>query len=91
MDFIFIDGGHSLKTIESDWRYAQVVMDPNAIVNFYDYWNRSDAGCKALIDALDGAKFNVEILLQKSFSKGRWISCDKPREGDEKEYLNSIT
>jgi hypothetical protein len=65
MDFIFIDGGHSLKTIESDWRYAQAVMGPNTIVVFDDYWNRFDAGCKALIDALDRANFDVEILPPK--------------------------
>jgi hypothetical protein len=34
MDFIFIDGGHSLETMENDWRYAQVVMGLNTFVVF---------------------------------------------------------
>ena len=62
MDFIFIDGGHSRKTIATDWFNIQELMDDKTIVIFDDYWNRIGAGCKTLIDNLDRDKFNVEIL-----------------------------
>ncbi len=69
MDFIFIDGGHSLATIESDWKYCSQLMKDHTIVIFDDYWNRIDAGCKPLIDSLDRTKFIVELLPQKDVFK----------------------
>ncbi len=63
MDFIFIDGGHSVETIASDWKYVQELMHKDTVVIFDDYWrNRTDAGCKAVVDAIDHNQFNVEIL-----------------------------
>jgi len=63
MDFVFLDGGHSVETIENDWRYVQEVMDENTVVIFDDYWrNRTDAGCKPIVDAIDRSKYDVEIL-----------------------------
>jgi hypothetical protein len=70
MDFIFIDGGHSLETIENDWKYVQEVMDKNTIVIFDDYWNRDDAGCKKIINDINKTNFEVNILpIQDSFKK----------------------
>ena len=70
MDFIFIDGGHSIETIENDWRYTQQVMDSHTIVIFDDYWNREDAGCKKVVDAIDKTKYEVKILpIQDKFKK----------------------
>ncbi len=63
IDFVFIDGGHSVKTIASDWSYIEKVLHNNSVVIFDDYWrNRSDAGCKAIVDAIDRSQYNVEIL-----------------------------
>ena len=63
VDFVFIDGGHSLETIENDWLYTQQVMRPGTVVIFDDYWrNRSDAGAKRIVDAIDTNKYVVEIL-----------------------------
>jgi len=62
MDFIFIDGGHSRKTIMSDWLNIQELMDDKTIVIFDDYWNRTGAGCKTLIDNLNRDYWDVEIL-----------------------------
>ncbi len=70
MDLIYIDGGHSLETIENDWNYAQKVIDKSTIVIFDDYWNRDDAGCKKIIENMDKNKFNIEILpIQDKFKK----------------------
>lgn len=63
MDFIFIDGGHSIETIANDWKYLQSCIDERTVVIFDDYWrNREDAGCKSIVDAVDREKYNVEIL-----------------------------
>jgi len=62
IDFIFIDGGHSRETIANDWQYVQRIMNNKTIVIFDDYWNRTDAGCKTLIDNLNRDYWDVEIL-----------------------------
>jgi predicted O-methyltransferase YrrM len=54
IDFVFIDGGHSVETIESDWKNVEKFMDDETVVIFDDYYeNRDDYGCKTLIDELD--------------------------------------
>lgn len=63
MDFIFIDGGHSIETIASDWMHIQKLVGNHTIVIFDDYWhNRVDAGCKTVVDAIDRSQYRVEIL-----------------------------
>ena len=64
MDFIYIDGGHSLETVENDWKYSEMLMHDRTVVIFDDYWpNRpQDGGSKQLIDALDRSKYSVEVL-----------------------------
>lgn len=70
MDFIYIDGGHSIETIASDWQYAQKFMGAKTIVIFDDYWNRDDAGCKNIIEKIDKSNFDVKILpIQDRFKK----------------------
>jgi predicted O-methyltransferase YrrM len=63
MDFVFIDGGHSLDTIRNDWQNTKPVMDENTVVIFDDYWvNREDGGCKPIVDKIDRDKYDVELL-----------------------------
>ena len=63
MDFIYIDGGHSLETIQNDWDYTKNLMHKGTIVLFDDYWqNKIDGGAKPLIDSLDRNIYNVEVL-----------------------------
>lgn len=63
VDFVYIDGGHSLNTIQHDWENVEKLMHTGTVVIFDDYWrNRTDAGCKSLIDSLDEEKFFVSIL-----------------------------
>ena len=70
MDLIFIDGGHSLETIASDWKYCELLMHEKTVVIFDDYWNRDDVGCKTIIEKIDRNKYNVEILpIQDRFNK----------------------
>ena len=64
IDIVFIDGGHSIETIESDWNYIKYLMDKNTVVIFDDYYeNRDDFGCKKLIDALEKTyRYDVQKL-----------------------------
>jgi predicted O-methyltransferase YrrM len=72
MDFIFIDGGHSIETIKSDWQYVKRVMNEDTIVIFDDYWNIDNSGCKEVIEGIDKTKFKVTILpIQDKFKK-KW-------------------
>ena len=72
MDLIFIDGGHTIETINNDWKYCQKLMDRNTVVIFDDYWNIVGSGCKPLIDSLDKNKFEVTILEPKDCFKKSW-------------------
>ena len=63
MDFIFIDGGHSLETIQNDWNYAKRLMHSGTVVVFDDYWpERVDAGAKPTVDSIDRSIYDVKIL-----------------------------
>jgi glycosyltransferase involved in cell wall biosynthesis len=56
-DVVFIDGGHSLETIAHDWGKVSEAMGDNTAVFFDDYFpDRTDMGCKTLIDSLPDAK-----------------------------------
>lgn len=63
IDFIFVDGGHSVETIKNDWFYVQKLMNKESVVIFDDYYVDYDKlGCKNLIDNLDRDLFYVEFL-----------------------------
>ena len=66
-DFIFIDGGHSIETIESDWHHISHIMGPKTIVIFDDYYvmhnkKQPQKGCNFTIDSLNQTKWNVQHL-----------------------------
>jgi predicted O-methyltransferase YrrM len=66
-DFVFIDGGHSIQTIRSDWDCVARIMGPHTIVVFDDYYENSEAelpglGCQALVAGLDPARYAVTRL-----------------------------
>lgn len=63
-DLIFIDGGHSLETIASDWGALQFLVHKKTHVLFDDYYeNRDDYGCKNLIKELEAnEKYIVRLL-----------------------------
>ena len=67
IDYIFIDGGHSVNTILSDWNCAKKMMHDNSIVIFDDYYlgikNKiKKIGCNTIIDKIDKKKFIVKKL-----------------------------
>lgn len=53
VDFCFLDGGHSVETIASDWKHVKQMMAPGGIVvldDFYTPENRKFGCNKALKD-----------------------------------------
>jgi hypothetical protein len=64
-DFYFIDGGHSIETIQNDWQVVSARMMPHSVVIFDDYYHglrRAGIGCNTVIDNLDPAKYEVTHL-----------------------------
>ena len=77
MDFIFIDGGHSIKTIENDWKHTRKLMSSNTIVVFDDYFKNNESevegiGCQSLIDSLDPKTYDIEFLKPECHFKKEW-------------------
>ena len=73
MDVVYIDGGHSIDTIENDWRYCQEVLSQGGIAFFDDYFPEMPfIGCKVTIDKIDRSKFIVEVLPTITNFKQAW-------------------
>ena len=56
VDFAFIDGGHSVETIESDWHNVRQAVKPGGVVIFDDYYTDRDStavGCNRIVKDLD--------------------------------------
>ena len=68
VDFAFIDGGHSVETIQSDWEYVKRAVKPGGVVIFDDYYtdgpDTTKVGCNQIVKDL-----NPEIL-GSDFVKG---------------------
>lgn len=64
VDFVFIDGGHSLETIMKDWMVVQSLMDEKTVVIFDDYYpNTNLIGARNIVEFIvKKGEFNVEYL-----------------------------
>ncbi len=63
MDLIFIDGGHSLETVLSDWEFAKTSMHEKTVVVLDDYFTELPfIGCKSVVDNIDRSVFDVKIM-----------------------------
>ncbi len=63
MDLIFVDGGHSLETVASDWNAIAPALKFGTIVLFDDYYmNRLDFGCGPRLTSLDPERYEVTLL-----------------------------
>ena len=70
-DFIFIDGGHSIKTIENDWSQTKKLMHKNTTVIFDDYYVGDVKlikrfGCNKIIENLK-KDYLIELLEPKDY------------------------
>ncbi|MBC8416864.1 class I SAM-dependent methyltransferase [bacterium] len=68
IDFAYIDGGHSLDTVENDWNSVKKHMHENTVVLFDDYYvGETSCGCFNLICELDESdEYNVEVLFSEN-------------------------
>ncbi len=66
IDFILIDGGHSIETILLDWNYLKTLMNYNTVVILDDYYDNEGIiqkyGCNLLIDSLNRDNYEIKIL-----------------------------
>lgn len=63
VDFIFVDGGHSLETVASDWINLQKFIFPHTVVILDDYYpNDNTKGCRKLTHSLNLDKWQVKWL-----------------------------
>ncbi len=84
VDFVFLDGGHSLTTIKSDWKHTKKMISSNSIVVFDDYYETIDNlknkfGCNKVIDSLSNKKYVIsknetgDIFFDKYFNVNKKI------------------
>ena len=70
VDFVWLDGGHSIETIRSDWENIKRCLTPDAVVFFDDYFegggiDTTVTGCNSLL-----AELKHEILPIKDWVIG---------------------
>ena len=66
VDFIFIDGGHAVKTIKSDWKKCQKFIKKNTVIIFDDYYMDEKKlikkfGCNTVVDNISEKNFEKKI------------------------------
>lgn len=81
-DFIFLDGGHSVKTIKQDWNNIKKSMYKNSVCIFDDYYTGSNElikeyGCNQIIKNL-GNYYQCSILFffDYFFLKNKYIKIN---------------
>lgn len=69
VDFVWLDGGHSVETIRSDWENVKRCLTPDAVVLFDDYYSggidTERFGCNKIV-----ADLKHEVLPQKDHVAG---------------------
>lgn len=80
LEFVFIDGGHSEETIQSDWKTISSLMTDKSVIIFDDYYvNKSleldGAGCNSIVGDLEADEnYEVEILpVRDVFQKASFV------------------
>lgn len=64
-NFIFIDGGHSLETVDSDFRNLEHLISASNVFLMDDYYvNRVDVGCRPTIERINKEGKYVGLPLQ---------------------------
>jgi predicted O-methyltransferase YrrM len=61
VDLAYIDGGHSIETIQSDWNNIRPLMAPDGVVIFDDYYvpEKKGFGCNQVVKSLKHAVLPV--------------------------------
>ena len=68
MDFIYVDGGHTIETIRNDWEYASKLIKKNTVVFFDDYCDEMPfIGAKFLVSELDKVKYTAQVMPEADY------------------------
>lgn len=71
IDFIFVDGGHAVNTIKSDWENIKKIIHKKSIVIFDDYYHDENLskkyGCKKIIKNL-GKRYLSQIIKSNDYA-----------------------
>ncbi|MCR4331289.1 MAG: class I SAM-dependent methyltransferase [Sulfuricaulis sp.] len=64
VDFAWIDGGHSIQTIASDWEWISQMLEPGAVVVFDDYYTprRTGFGCNVIVGGIEHELLNGDTF-----------------------------
>ena len=81
IDFIFIDGGHAVKTIESDFDYSLKIAEKNAYIIFDDFYETGN------IDITKFGSNKIFEKLQLSKNKPKLLPFSDSYETDEEEKV----
>lgn len=74
VDFIFIDGGHAVNTIHSDWIKCKNFIKKNTVIVFDDYYVNDKKiikkfGCNKVVDSISEKNFEKKLCkLTDSFT-----------------------
>ncbi len=85
VDFAFIDGGHSVATIDSDWANVRQLVKPGGVILLDDYYKGmpehflDQFGCNRLADALQAEIWPDADPVQG----GGWVHIAKVTNGDD--------
>ena len=86
---IFIDGGHSIETIKSDFEYCSRLIAPGGIIVLDDYYEGRDDtdrfGCNFLVDQLP---FAHVLPISDPVSDQGYVKMVLIRHGDLDEFNN---
>ena len=71
-DLILIDGGHSYKTVKSDFNFAKKLINTNGAIFFDDYVNKQGVindgfGVNKVVDDINRAEYSVKISKNRDF------------------------
>ena len=84
IDFVFIDGGHSIETIKNDWINIEKVIHTNSVVIFDDYYLENDNiikkyGCNFIYNDTKISKiYKMKLLpLKDCFENSEDTKCIK--------------
>jgi len=77
LDFVFIDGGHSVETIKNDWSHISKWIDCETVVIFDDYYDTTQEGCKEIVDSLSKDLYAVSFPAVIEKHKDRSVTIAK--------------
>ena len=80
MDLIFIDGGHSIENIQTDWNNIQPLIDESTVIIFDDYNKPElDWGCNTIVNNLNLNDWNVEVLPECDWERTYFVLVEKKK------------